>query len=262
MKASVCIDAILPGLEPADQIERVAAAGFDAVEFWSWRSRDLAALADACDKHGVRVVSFTGHEAGDLIAADTHAAFLASLEEAVPVARKLDCHTLLVLTNTLGAKGRPAEAYAGIPEEEKFANVVSALQQALEQLPSDIHLNLEPLNTRLDHPGYWLTDMKVAARIVREVGDPRLKILCDLYHQRVMGDDLVKVVTEHLPLIGHFHLADVPGRHEPGTGEVDWLTVLRRIKRGGYRGYIGFELFPSAGPDTALAAVQSLWTSI
>ena len=178
------------------------------------------------------------------------------------MARQLDCHTLLVLTNTLGAKGRPAEAFADIPEEEKFANVVSALQQALEQLPSDIHLNLEPLNTRLDHPGYWLTDMKAAARIVREVGDPRLKILCDLYHQRVMGDDLVKVVAEHLPLIGHFHLADVPGRHEPGTGEVDWLTVLRRIKRGGYRGYIGFELFPSAGSDAALTAIQSLWTSI
>lgn len=263
MKVSICIDAVLPGLAPAEQIARVAAAGFDAVEFWDWRNRDLDALNAACDKHGVRVVSFTGHRVGDPVDAASHAAFRASVAETVPVARRLDCRTLLLLSNVLGDKGAAAATHEGLSDEAKFANLVTALQTVLEETPEDIHFNLEPLNTRVDHPGYWLSDMGTAARVIREVGDPRVKVLCDLYHQRVMGDDLIAIVAQHLPLIGHFHLADVPGRHEPGTGEVDWAAVLRRIKKGGYRGYVGFEYFP-AQPDSGdgLTAVQRLWASL
>ncbi len=262
MKASICIDAVLPGLEPAEQIARVAAAGFDAVEFWSWRNRDLDALVSACDRHGVRVVSFTGHHEGDPIAAAAHPLFIASVAETVPVARKLDCRALLLLSNVLGPGGRPVNTHDDLSDEAKAANLVAALKRVLEETPEDIHFNLEPLNTRIDHPGYWLSDMRTGARLIREVGDPRLKLVCDLYHQCVMGDDLVAIVAEHLPHIGHFHLADVPGRHEPGTGAVDWLPVLRRIKRGGYRGYVGFELFPAGSADVALAAIQKLWGSI
>mgnify|MGYP001206698826 CR=1 FL=1 len=263
MKAAICIDAVLPGLEPAEQIARVAAAGFDAVEFWSWRGRDLDALGAACERHGVRVVSFTGHRVGDPVAAQTHADFLASVAETVPVARRLDCRTLLLLTNVLGSNGRPVDTHDYISDEAKYANVVAALKRVLEETPEDIHFNLEPLNTRLDHPGYYLSDMRTATRLIRDVGDPRLKVLCDLYHQRVMGDDLVALVAEHLPHIGHFHLADVPGRHEPGTGEVDWVPVLRRVKKGGYRGYVGFEYFPAQpGSADGLAAVQRLWASL
>ncbi len=262
MKASINIDALLPGLAPADQIARVAAAGFDAVEFWSARGRDLDALAEACDRYGVRIVSFTGHEVGDPIDATEHVAFRASVAEAVALAERVDCRALLLLTNVLGPGGAAANAHADIPDEAKYANAVIVLKELLEETPADIVFNLEPLNTRLDHPGYWLSDMRTAARLVREVGDPRLKVLCDLYHQRVMGDDLVPLVAEYLPVIGHIHLADVPGRHEPGTGTVDWLPVLRRIKRGGYRGYVGFELFPAGSADAALAAVQKLWGAL
>lgn len=262
MKASICIDSFFPGAPPAEQIARVSAAGFDAIEFWSWRNRDLAELRKACDRHGVRIVSFTGHREGDPVAAVTHAAFLASVAETVAVARSLGCNALLLLTNVLGTGGRPRDLHPELTDEAKSANTLSALRQVLEATPADIRFNLEPLNTRLDHPGYWLSDMSTAARLIRTVGDPRLKVLCDLYHQHVMGDDLIALVAEHLPVIGHFHLADAPGRHEPGTGTVDWLAVLRRIKRSGYRGYVGFECVPSGSPDAALEAVQALWATI
>jgi hydroxypyruvate isomerase len=74
-----------------------------------------------------------------------------------------------------------------------------------------------------------------------------------------MGADLKAIVTEHLALIGHFHIADVPGRHEPGTGTVDWAGMLRLIRSLGYSGGVGFEFFPSADADVALRAVRDLW---
>jgi hydroxypyruvate isomerase len=93
----------------------------------------------------------------------------------------------------------------------KFKNTVSALNQLISMIPDDITLVLEPLNTLVDHPAYYLNDIDTASAIVRAVGSPRLKILCDLYHFGVMGVDLKKIVTNHLPEIGHFHIADAPG---------------------------------------------------
>jgi hydroxypyruvate isomerase len=120
-------------------------------------------------------------------------------------------------------------------------------------------LVLEPLNTLVDHAGYYLADMDVASAIVREVGSPRLKILCDLYHFGVMGADLEKIVTDHLSEIGHFHIPDVPGRHEPGTGSVDWAAMLRLIRDRGYAGCVGFEYFPESDSDSSLEAIRKLW---
>src|SRR3979411_641154 len=110
--------------------------------------------------------------------------------------------------------------------------------------PMTFTLLLEPLNTLGDHPGYYLKHIDTASEIVRKVGSSRLKILCDLYHFSVMGADLNKIVNEHLPLIGHFHIADVPGRHEPGTGSGDWAAILHLIQDLGYTGCVGFEFFP------------------
>jgi hydroxypyruvate isomerase len=125
-------------------------------------------------------------------------------------------------------------------------------------VPDDITLVLEPLNTLVDHPGYYLADIDTASAIVREVESARLKILCDLYHFGVMGADLKKIVMNHLSEIGHFH-TDVPGRHEPGTGSVDWAAMLRLIQDKGYTGCLGFEYFPKDESDASLEAIRKLW---
>ena len=86
-----------------------------------------------------------------------------------------------------------------------------------------------------------------------------MKILCDLYHFGVMGADLKKIVMNHLSEIGHFHIADVPGRHEPGSGSIDWAAMLRLIQDRGYTGCVGFEYFPEGDSDASLEAIHSLW---
>lgn len=259
MTPSICLDPLYPSLLTEDKIPRVAAAGFRHVEFWSWRDKDIPAIEAACRKHDVHVVNFSGHRMGSPVADTTHPILFADASDAVATARILSCQRLMLLTNALNPDGSVSDRFEEIPDDIKFKNTVSALNQLLSIIPDDITLVLEPLNTLVDHPGYYLNDIDTASAIVRAVGSPRLKILCDLYHFSVMGADLKKIVTNHLPEIGHFHIADAPGRHEPGTGSVDWMAMLRLIQDRGYTGCVGFEYFPESDSDASLAAIHKLW---
>jgi hydroxypyruvate isomerase len=259
MTPSICLDPLYPSLLTEDKIPRVAAAGFRHVEFWSWRDKDIPAIEAACRKHDVHVVNFSGHRMGSPVADTTHPILFADASDAVATARILSCQRLMLLTNALNPDGSVADRFEEIPDDIKFKNTVSALNQLVSIIPDDITLVLEPLNTLVDHPGYYLNDIDTASAIVRAVGSPRLKILCDLYHFSVMGVDLKKIVTNHLPEIGHFHIADAPGRHEPGTGSVDWMAMLRLIQDRGYTACVGFEYFPESDSDASLAAIYKLW---
>jgi hydroxypyruvate isomerase len=255
----ICLDPLFPDSSTEEKISHVAARGFSHVEFWGWRDKNIAAIQAACRQHGVQVTNFSGHRKGSPIAESTHQALFDEVADTVPIARMLDCHALMLLTNALNSDGSVAERFEEIPDDLKFNNVVSSLGEVVRVTPDDITLLLEPLNTLVDHPGYYLDDIEVSARIVSQVGNPRLKILCDLYHFGVMGADLERLISEHLPLIGHFHIADFPGRHEPGTGSADWSALLRQIKALDYRGNVGFEFFPQGEAEVALEAIHDLW---
>ncbi|HEY5742615.1 MAG TPA: TIM barrel protein [Terrimicrobiaceae bacterium] len=259
MTPVICLDPLYPNLLTEEKIRFVAAEGFTHIEFWGWRDKNVPAIKAACDQHGVRVVNFSGHRQGSPIAETTHQKLFAEVSDAVLTARVLDCQRLMLLTNALNADGSVAEEFPEIPLDLKFQNTVAALKVLGQVIPEDFTLLLEPLNTLVDHPGYYLNNIDSAAKIVREVGSPRLKILCDLYHFAVMGADLKKIVTEHLSEIGHFHIADVPGRHEPGTGTGDWAGILRLLQDLGYTGSVGFEFFPKDNAESALGSTRKLW---
>lgn len=256
----ICLDPLYPELPTEEKISRVAKAGFADIEFWGWRDKNVAAIRAACLASGVRVANFSGHRVGSPVAADTHATLFADVADAIPTARLLDCQALMLLSNALNPDGS-ADRLEAISDDLKYENMVAALAHLDRAVPKDITLLLEPLNTRIDHPGYYLDDIETASRIVRDVGSPRLKILCDLYHFGVMGADLKELVRGHLPRIGHFHVADVPGRHEPGTGTVDWGEILRLIRSLDYQGAIGFEFFPAGDEEVALGAIRNLWAA-
>lgn len=259
MKPVVSLDPLYPERLPEDKIERIAAAGFQCVEFWGWRDKHVPTFLEACQRHNVNVVNFSGHRAGSPVAKDTHALFLQDLADAVDTAGQLRCQTLMLLTNALNEDGSVTDSFEQIPDTQKYENAVIGLKKALDATPEAMNLVLEPLNTIIDHPGYYLADMQTAASLVRDVGNPRLKILCDLYHLGVMGRDLKAIITTYLSDIGYFHIADFPGRHEPGTGSRDWGALLRLIRQSGYTGYVGFEFFPLHDSDEALHTIQNLW---
>ena len=262
MKPVICIEPLYPALDPAEKIEKIARFGFNAIEFWNWRDKDIPSLLDACAKHQVQVVNFSGHRVGSPVAKDTHHLLLHDLADAVATAQKLDCHRLMLLTNALNEDGSVTDAFEQIPDDEKYQNSILGLEKVLEATPQDIQLVLEPLNILIDHPGYFLKDMETASALIHDIDNPRLKILCDLYHLGVMGSDLARIISEYIQDIGYFHIADFPGRHEPGTGSADWSALLRLIQDTGYTGYVGFEYFPQKDSDTSLAAIRQLWESL
>jgi hydroxypyruvate isomerase len=113
-------------------------------------------------------------------------------------------------------------------------------------------LLIEPINTRAI-PGFYLNKSAQALALMDEAGAANLKLQYDLFHMRIMGDDLARTLAANLARIGHMQIADVPGRHEPGTGEIDFPHLFDLIDRLGYRGWIGAEYVPTAKTEDGLA---------
>ncbi|HCM25546.1 MAG: hypothetical protein A2Z99_09830 [Treponema sp. GWB1_62_6] len=259
MEAAICIEMLFPGMPAVEKIAEIARRGFTNTEFWGWRDKDIEGIASLLREKNLRVVNFSGARKGDLIDRKEHPLVLRDLEESILAAGRLGTSVLMLLSNELGEGGRVLRPRAEIPETGKRAALVEGLALAAEKLPAGMTLVLEPLNTALDHPGYYLADLGAAASIVREVGDPRLKLLCDFYHQGMMGDDLGMIVDSYLDDIGHIHIADFPGRNEPGTGRGKWLPLLRRIGERGWDGFVGFEYSPKDDSGESLARIRELW---
>lgn len=250
---------LYPGFSPEEKIRRIARHGFRAVEFWGHKDKDLDAIRRVCAETGMTIANFSGNRAGDLIDASTHDRVLREIAETVSVARRLGTRILMVLSNELGEGGKVLHACAHLRGEVKHENLVTGLKKLMATVPSDIAIVLEPLNTALDHPGNYLAGMKESEEIIGEVGDPRLKILCDFYHMALMGEHPAETAGRYARYIGHVHIADYPGRHEPGTGRGPWKETLRELRDRGYAGYVGFEFSPSGDSDAALGAVAKLW---
>ena len=121
---------------------------------------------------------------------------------------------------------------------------------------SDIQLNLEALNVTTDHQGNYLKTTRMGAEICRLIGSHKLKLLYDVYHMQLNEGSLCDTLSAHIGQIGHIHVADAPGRHEPGTGEINYPRVFEHLEKLGYQGIIGYELFPKTNTDTAVKAIM------
>lgn len=178
--------------------------------------------------------------------------FLEQINLSVEAAKKVDSKRLVVLTgNELG----------GMPRSDQMANAVAALRAAAPVLEKNgITAVVEVLNTYVDHAGYFLYYMRDAAELIDRVGSPNVKILCDLYHVQIMEGNLIPNIRSHIARIGHFHIGDHPGRHEPGTGEINYRNVFKAIYDLGdrFQGYAALEYRPLAPLEENLAAMRKL----
>lgn len=138
------------------------------------------------------------------------------------------------------------QARNDITRYKQHTNIVLALKAAAPYFEdAGITLVLEPLNTLKDHRGYFLDSSYEAFGIIEEVGSPAVKLLYDIYHQQITEGNLIPTITENIRHIGHFHAADVPGRHQPGTGEINYANVFAAIDKLGYNYYVGLEYSPT-----------------
>jgi hydroxypyruvate isomerase len=144
----------------------------------------------------------------------------------------------------------------GLDRETQYENVVEVLSTvAPDAEEAGVTLALEPLNTAVDHPGYYLTSSAEGFDIVDDVDSPGVRLLYDVYHQQITEGNVIQTVTENVDRIGHVHVADVPGRHEPGTGELNYANVFSALDDAGYDGYVGCEFRPTGDPESAMDAV-------
>ena len=235
---SACIEWLF-GEEPSfpRRVDRAAAAGLPFVEFWTWRDKDLAAIREAATRTGVGVKSFVSEPQARLVDPATHAEFAAGVAESARVAAELDCANLIVLAG---------DRIEGAGEDEQREAVIAGLRRAAPAAAEyGVTLLLEPLNTRLDHPHDFLDSTAAGLEIVEAAGAANVRLVLDIYHAVMMGEQPQELDPQALRLVRHVHVADVPGRHEPGTGTIDWEATVDRLLSSGYGGAIGLEYMPT-----------------
>lgn len=228
----------------AERVARAAESGFRRVEFWGTQDKELASLEAAIDDSGVAVSAILSEPAA------THPEFLAGVERSCELARRLDARNLIVLSG---------DALAGVDTTEQRDALTDALRRAAPiAARHGIGLVLEALNTRVDHPDYFLDSTVDALEVVRAADHSAVRLLYDLYHSVVMGEEPAVVLAGSGHLVGHVHLADAPGRHEPGAGEIDWPRQLAALRDAGYRGALGLEYMPTTDTAQSLAYIREI----
>jgi hydroxypyruvate isomerase len=173
---------------------------------------------------------------------------MARLDEIIPIASELGCTKLIACAgNTREGKSR----------DEQISSVVATLKAAIPRLEAHgITVVLEPLNTEVDHPGYFVDTSDCGSEIIREIDHPLVKMLYDVYHMQIMEGNIISHIERHIDIIGHFHAAGVPGRNELYLGELNYKNIIQRIDELGYEGAFGMEYFPTLDDRESLQNVM------
>ena len=171
-------------------------------------------------------------------------------------ARFLGAPSLTIHSNGLGENGRVLRDYQELSHTVKLCALFGGLEACAALAEKrGVTLNLEPLNVVTDHPGNFLTHTQMAAELIRLIGSPRLRVLYDVYHMQLNEGCLCENIRRYGDTFGHVHVADAPGRHEPGTGEIAYRRVYTALEETGYDGFLGYELFPATTTREAVRAI-------
>lgn len=248
MHYSVCLPAVLGGRNQETALNIVREAGFSHYEIWSWWDRDLDELLRLQQENDLSIAALCTRMI-PLNIPEKREEYLKGLYETAQVCRKLGCSTVI---SQVGAE------LEGVSREAQHKSIVEGLRACIPLLREyGLTLTFEPLNTRIDHKGYYLWSSEEAFQIADEVNSPHVKILYDLYHQGVMGDLDLDRIVENIDRIGHFHMAGVPGRHEPLIdSQVPYEEILRAIRKTGYSGSVGLEYIPVQDAVSGLAELN------
>lgn len=241
MKIGVLVDLFFTELPLEQRVEKIAGCGYRYVETWAGGDASaLKAIADAGKRCGVELYSIVMNSAGREdtapIRAENRTRFMEQVDRYSDHALAAGCRQGIV---TAG------QAVRGLDYQTQRAALVDALHAAGEKIASKgFILNLEPLNTEIDHPGYFLASPREAVAIVKEAGLDNVRLLFDLYHMGIMTGNLTAFIERNIKWIGHFHAAGIPGRHEPSEGETNYPFLIKKLEQAGYKGFLGVEYYP------------------
>jgi hydroxypyruvate isomerase len=226
----------------SDSIKRAAALGFDAVETYKWEHLDLPKVKETLDECNVELISMCTTE-WRMTTPEHRGLWLEGLEKSCRAAKFLGAKRLI--TQVGKDTGAPREL-----QHESIRDALIAARPILDEY--GVTIMPEPLNTYVNHPGYYLWSSREAFDIIREVDHPHVKLIYDIYHQQVMEGNIVPSVTQNLDLIAHLHCAAHPGRIEPWLGESNYEFIFDAIDAAGYTGACGLEYKPTLPPEESL----------
>lgn len=233
-----------------DRFERAALAGFEAVEFLFPYAHDPTEIRRRLDDHGLSLVlhnlppgDWEAGERGIACHPDRVDEFRAGVQRGIDCAQALGAPQLNCLA------GRAPE---GVDDEVLRDTFVRNLEYAAAAFArAGLRLLIEPIN-RFDIPGFWLNRTAQAIAVLDEVGADNAFVQYDVYHAQRTEGELAATLEAQLPRIGHIQIADNPGRHEPGSGEINYAFLFGHLDRIGYRGWVGCEYRPAAGTEAGL----------
>lgn len=256
---SACIEPMFSELPFLERFRAAKDDGFDFVEFWSWMDKDLDAVKTAAEKAGIGIAGFNGDAELSLIDPEQKDDYLAFLRRSVEAAKKVGARSVTIHSNGLGVGGVVIDHYDGLSGTVKLCAMFDTLKECAKIAEeSGISMNLEPLNITTDHVGNFLQTTRMAAEMTRLIRSPKLRVLYDAYHMQLNEGSLCDNIRAYGDQFGHIHVADAPGRHEPGTGEINYAHVLSCLEETGYTGLIGFELVPRTSTAEAVKAIMKL----
>jgi len=254
---SGCIEMLYPDLPFEKRVAAAKAVGLSAVEFWGWANKNLPALREEAEKSSVAyagccvdTVDTAKNEQfnkNKMLDAANAAMYAEIVEESALAVRPLGIRTLIT---TVGQERFDVTRYA---QHDAIIACLSAAEPVARK--HGVTLVMEPLNTLVNHMGYYLARSDEALDILRAVNSPHVKLLYDVYHQQITEGNLIDTLRDNIGAIGHVHIADVPGRHEPGSGEINYRNVFRALREAGYSRYVGLEYQPQGATDDTLKAL-------
>lgn len=227
-------------------LEIVAAAGYQGIEltgqFQKWSQEDRKRILRQMASLKLVVDSMSGVKAG-FANPNESSSFMTQLAAQLSSAKDLGCPQIILLS------GKQVD---GMPRQVQHSTAVENLKRAADlAAKSNIEIVIEPIDP-LENPSIFLTTVSEGFEIVREVGSSNVKVLYDFYHEQRAFGNLIEKLEKNIDLVGLVHIADVPGRHEPGTGEIDYKNIYRKLAELKYSRFITMEYYPTEDPIASL----------
>jgi hydroxypyruvate isomerase len=252
---SVMLWTVFRDLPFEDRLEKIAEAGYRHVElvdeFRNWSPDEFANVNRRKRQLGITFDATAGVNHGVAHPGERDV-FLRGVESMLITAEKLECPAVIVLSG---------DRVPELSRETQRQSCVDGLKRAAEIAErKNVTLLLENIDPE-ENPSYFLTSVAEGFQIIGEVNDPRVKFLYDFYHEQISEGNLIEKLEKNIDKVGVVHVADVPGRHEPGTGEINYANIFRKLAALGFKGYAAMEFLPTDDPVTSLRSARKLVAS-
>jgi hydroxypyruvate isomerase len=252
---AVCAEMVFRSLPVEERVRRIADLGFQ-VEIWDWTRHDIDKLV----RTGATFSSMTGYVTGTLADDEGADELVRTAEQSLPIAARLGIPRLNLHGTGLDGRGLPVK-----PTYEVTGAMWLKARHTLDRIAdlgerAGVIFCLENLNTAVDHPGVPFARAEDTLALVAAVGRPQVRMMLDLYHAQIGEGNLIDLLRRAAPFIGEIQVADVPGRCEPGTGEINYPAIAQALADIGYRGTVGLEAWASSDDELALDRFRSAFT--